>query len=120
MKPGRFILAFWLLWTGSCLAAPSLTGTWQGKVFFTRLTVQVVQWNTQVTGVVQVHRFFGAPYFYHFNGTAESNRLSGTHHTGHRFEGTQTAEDRVSGVLTTRRGRAIRLTLRRQPDAKGL
>ena len=120
MKTRHLILAAWWLWTGTCFAESPLTGTWQGRVFFIRFSVQMVQWDSQAAGVAQVRRPFGGLYTYHFNGTIESNRLFGVHHSGHWFKGTRTADDRVSGVLTTRRGRAIRLTLRRQPDAKGL
>lgn len=113
MKAGRFILAAWLLGAGTGLAESSLTGTWQGKAYFFRVNVQVVQWESNAAGVARVRGPFGGLYTYHFNGMIESNRLWGTHHSGHRFEGTRKAEDCVSGTLTTRRGRAIRLTLRR-------
>ncbi|MBP7828770.1 MAG: hypothetical protein KA248_02505 [Kiritimatiellae bacterium] len=115
MRFGRVILLACGLWAAAARAETPVTGTWQGRVLFFRFSVQAVQWSTNAAGTAEVRGPFGGLYTYHFNGAVESNRLHGTHHSGHRFEGERTAEDRISGLLTTRKGRRVRLDLRRQP-----
>mgnify|MGYP003586642143 CR=1 FL=1 len=111
------ILAAGLMGTAALGVETPVTGVWQGKVLFFRITVTAAQWDAQAAGVAQVRGPLGGQYSYHFNGMVESNRLHGVHHSGHRFEGERTAEDRISGLLTTRKGRRFRLELRREEPA---
>ena len=113
MKTLRLMILAGFLGAAAVRADSTVSGIWQGRWLFVRFNIQVAQWNSQVAGVATVRPVLGSTYVYHFNGTAEGNRLSGAHHSGHRFEGTRTTEDVVEGILTTRRGRTLRLTLRR-------
>ncbi|HOW97732.1 MAG TPA: hypothetical protein P5567_04825 [Kiritimatiellia bacterium] len=111
------IFATCLLCAAASGAESPVTGIWRGQVLFFRITVQAAQWDSQAMGVAEVRGPLGGQYTYHFNGLVESNRLHGVHHSGHRFEGERTAEDRISGLLTTRKGRRFRLELRREEPA---
>ena len=114
MKSALSIACAWLSCLGACAAAPDLAGAWQGKFLMVRYTVHVVQREAEVHGVARVLPPFGEAWTYHVDGRVDGDRVAGRHHSGHRFEGKIDAAGLVSGVLTTRHGFKVRLTLRRQ------
>ncbi len=116
MKHGIAAILLWLSFTGTSPAVPQLAGMWQGSFLLIRFTVEVKQHDAEVFGKALVIPLLGRTSTYHVRGfILEDDRVVGKHHQGHSFAGKIETPDQVSGVLTTRRGLTVRLTLRRRP-----
>ncbi|MBM4154489.1 MAG: hypothetical protein FJ221_05610 [Lentisphaerae bacterium] len=116
----RFILA--ILAVGLAVAAaaadappPQLAGTWGGRYLIARFSVDIVQQGAEVFGLARVDTPLGGRWTYHLDGRVEGDRVTGRHHSGHRFEGRLEADGRIAGVLTTRHGLTFRVSIRRKP-----
>jgi hypothetical protein len=115
MKHALVAIGLWLSCVGASPAAPKLAGTWQGSFLLVRFTIQVEQQDAEVFGKALVIPWLGRTCTYHVSGRIDGDRVVGRHHQGHSFAGKIEAEDQVSGVLTTRRGFKVHLTIRRKP-----
>jgi len=67
-----------------------------------------------IRGVVYIYPPFGKKRTYHFTGKVSGDRVSGSHTDGHRFQGRFISSQQVEGILTTKNGRRIPVTMSRR------
>ncbi len=96
-----------LLVTGlpATAAGRDLSGNWKSSAWGHTILAEVEHRGTTISGVAYLYGLFGGVDVYHFKGTLTLDKITASHHSGHRFAGHLLADGRIKGILTTRNGR---------------
>jgi hypothetical protein len=94
--------------------ANNVTGNWQAKLMGSTITAEIQQNGTSISGVANVYSPMGHKDVFHFNGTVSNGRIAARHASGHRFDGEVLSDDSISGILTTRDGHRVPVSMVRQ------
>lgn len=116
MFKGLASLFVWVVLITSSLAATGWSdgGQWESHMMGATIRGHVEHRGNDIRGVVYIYPPFGKKRTYHFTGKVSGDRVSGFHTDGHRFQGRFISPQQVEGILTTKNGRRIPVTMSRR------
>ena len=116
MSKGMAILVFLVVLTSSSLAATGWSdgGQWETHIMGARVKGYVEHSGNDIRGVVHIYPPLGKKRTYHFTGKVSGDGVFGSHADGHQFQGRFTSPQQVEGILTTKNGQRIPVTMSRR------
>jgi hypothetical protein len=120
MEVTRFMAKFLCigLMLGLVFAFPSIgncsqqgTKTAEVSVLGHKAKVKVNRNGESISGVLHLYPPFGKKSTYHFQGTIKGDHVTAHHTDGHSFSGTINQNGKVDGVLTTKTGMKVPISV---------
>ncbi len=118
MLSRTFPILIVILWlsalAGAQARAGELSGRWEFTFLGYTLSAQLEQRGESIQGVAYLYSPLGARDTYHFTGTLRDGAIVASHYTGHTFRGQVISLDEMTGVLHTRDGEEMCITVHRR------
>ncbi len=105
---------FALLSTVASAEEFSVSGQWEFIFLGHRLSARMEHREEAIEGVAYLYNPGGKVDTYHFNGSLKDRKLIASHYSGHTFQGEVVSLNEITGVLRTKNGEEMSITLVRR------